>query len=82
MPSGGFFGKKKEKDEKDKENRDINAMDQNGTDNESQLNSSAEHEKTPKDKEKSKVRLQNFYLNFHLDLNMLSRFMIKFLYTN
>lgn len=32
-------------------------MDQNGTDSESQLNSSAENEKSPKDKkEKSKVK--------------------------
>ncbi|KAF5283298.1 hypothetical protein FQR65_LT13977 [Abscondita terminalis] len=54
LPTGGLFGKKKEKDERDKENRDINAMDQNGTDTESQLNSSAENEKTPKDKERSK----------------------------
>ncbi|XP_049817387.1 protein 4.1 homolog isoform X4 [Aethina tumida] len=50
LPSAGL--KKKEKDDKDKEN---SAPDQNGTDTESQLNSSAENEKTPKDKrEKSK----------------------------
>lgn len=55
LPSGGLFGNKK-KDDKDKENRDSN-IDQNGTENESQLNSSAENEKTPKDKkERSKVR--------------------------
>ncbi|KAK5648449.1 hypothetical protein RI129_003341 [Pyrocoelia pectoralis] len=54
LPTGGLFGKKKEKDERDKENRDVNAMDQNGTDTESQLNSNVENEKTPKDKDKVK----------------------------
>lgn len=55
LPSGGLFGKKK--DDKDKENRDANIThEQNGTESESQLNSSAESEKTPKDKkERSKV---------------------------
>ncbi|KAF5270217.1 hypothetical protein FQA39_LY08431 [Lamprigera yunnana] len=54
LPTGGLFGKKKEKDERDKENRDINSMDQNGTDSESQLNSAIENEKAPKEKERSK----------------------------
>lgn len=55
LPAGGLFGKKK--DDKDKENRDLNAPEQqNGTDSESQLNSSAENEKSPKEKkERSKV---------------------------
>ncbi|KAK4884650.1 hypothetical protein RN001_000921 [Aquatica leii] len=51
LPTGGLFGKKKEKDERDKENRDINAMDQNGTDTE--LNTSAENGKTSKERSKS-----------------------------
>lgn len=43
LPSGGLFGKKKEKE--GKENKDDNIPEQNGTDSESQLNSSAESEK-------------------------------------
>ncbi|KAJ8931592.1 hypothetical protein NQ314_015454, partial [Rhamnusium bicolor] len=57
LPSGGLFGKKDKKGEKDKENRDVNTPEQNGIDNESQLNSSNENEKSPKErKEKSKAR--------------------------
>ncbi|KAJ8926029.1 hypothetical protein NQ315_009884, partial [Exocentrus adspersus] len=59
LPSGGGLFKSlrdkkgdKEKD-KNKENRDANAPEQNGIDNETQLNSSAENDTSPK-KEKSK----------------------------
>ncbi|KAL3286911.1 hypothetical protein HHI36_001396 [Cryptolaemus montrouzieri] len=45
LPSGGLFGKKKDKDDKDKENRDTNAL-ENGTND---LNSSNDSEKSPKD---------------------------------
>lgn len=53
LPSGGLFGKKKDKEDRDKEN---SVPDQNGTDNESHNISGAENEKSPRDKkEKSKV---------------------------
>lgn len=55
LPSGGLFGKKDKKGEKDKENIDVNAPEQNGIDTESQLNSSADSDKSMK-KERSKVR--------------------------
>ncbi|XP_050296277.1 protein 4.1 homolog isoform X2 [Anthonomus grandis grandis] len=49
LPSGGLFGKKKDRDnEKDKENHSDNV--QNGGDAVEQLNTSNESEKTPKDK--------------------------------
>ncbi|KAB0803412.1 hypothetical protein PPYR_00382 [Photinus pyralis] len=54
LPTGGLFGKKKEKDERDKENRDVNSMNQNGMDTEPQLNSNVDPEKTTKEKEKVK----------------------------
>lgn len=65
LPSGGLFGKKKDKDkeknEKDKENRDVNARDQSKNNSEVQEN---ENEKSPPEN-KGRFKVSSTY-TFHI----------------
>lgn len=71
LPSGGFFSKKKEN--KEKENKDVNVPEQNGLENDSQLNTSAESDKFPAEKkERSKVIIKTLIpiIKKYIDYNI------------